>query len=476
LLIPVLPGSLKGRTVIFGFTVMKKFLFSLLAIVLAFTAFAQQKKTVADKIVGVVGDRIILYSDLKNAIADAQRQGSEVPENAECIIMEQALISKVLMLQAEKDSLPISEEEIESELDQRVRYYIKAYGGQEQLEEIAGKTIYQIKDDARESIRENKMAQAMQAKIVENVRITPTEVQNFFNKIPQDSLPFFETELEIGQIIAFPKPSRELEKYVIDELNNYKKQIETKTATFEQLVKSYSEDPGSKDKGGQYQINRQEKIWDPAFMSAVFRLKEGEISNVVKSKSGYHIIQLMERKGDDALVRHILRRAPVTETEIAEGISKLDSVRAKLIAGTIDFNTAAGKYSDDETKSFAGPYITSPRTGSTLVTIDELDKDVVLQLDKLKVGEYSQPLPFTNERGDKGVRILYLKSRSQPHRMNMRDDYNKISTAALEQKKQMVMEKWLTTHIADYYIMIDNDLNNCAQVQKWAAASKLAGR
>jgi peptidyl-prolyl cis-trans isomerase SurA len=455
---------------------MKKFLSLLITAAITTAALAQPQKVVADKIVGVVGDRIILYSDLQNAIADVQRQGSAVPENAECIIMEQALISKVLLLQAEKDSLPVPEEEIEAELDQRVRYFIKAYGGQENLESIAGKTIYQIKDDARESVKENKMAQAMQAKIVEGVRITPNEVQAFFNKIPKDSLPFFETELEIGQIITYPKASRELEKYVIDELNNYKKQIENKTATFEQLVKSYSEDPGSKDKGGQYQVNRNEKIWDPAFLNAAFRLKEGEISNVVKSKSGYHLIQLLERKGDDALVRHILRRPVVTETEIAEGMSKLDSVRANLISGTIDFNTAAGKYSDDETTKFAGPYITSPRTGATTVTIDELDKDVVTQLDKLKVGEYSQPFAFTNERGDKGVRLLYLKSKTQPHRMNLRDDYNKISQAALEEKKQNVMEKWLTSHIANYYIMIDPDLNNCTQVQKWATASKVASR
>ena len=475
LLIRVTKTGFKGRTFIFGFTVMKKFAFLLLAVVISAAALAQPQKVVADKIVGVIGDRIILLSDLRNAIADAQRQGGAVPENAECIIMEQALISKILMLQAEKDSLPISEEEIESELDQRVRYYIKAYGGQEELENIAGKTIYQIKDDARESVRENKLAAAMQAKIVENVRITPTEVQTFFNKIPKDSLPFFETELEIGQIVMFPKASRELEKYVIDELNNYKKQIESKVATFETLVKNFSEDPGSKDKGGQYLINRTEKIWDPAFMNAAFRLKEGEISNVVKSKSGYHLIQLLERKGDDAVVRHILRRPPVTEAEINEGVAKLDTVRSKLITGAIDFNTAAGKYSDESVK-YAGPYITSPRTGSTSVTIDELDKDVVVQLDKLKVGEFSHPLPFVNERGDKGVRMLYLKSRSEPHRMNMRDDYNKISQAALEEKKSSALEKWLTAHIANYYIMIDPELNNCTQVQKWASSSKLAGR
>jgi peptidyl-prolyl cis-trans isomerase SurA len=455
---------------------MKKIVFLLLSsATLAVTGFAQPKKMVADRILGVVGDRIILESDIKNAIADAQRQGGTLPDNPECVIMEQAFVSKVLMMQAEKDSLPVGEDEIEAELDQRVRYFINAYGTQEELERIAGKTIYQIKDDARESVKENKLAQAMQRKIVENVRITPTEAQAYFNKIPKDSLPFFETELEIGQIVVYPKASRDLEKYVIDEMQNYKRQIEAKTATFEQLVKSFSEDPGSKDRGGQYQVNRTEKIWDPAFLSGAFRLKEGEISNVIKSKSGFHIIQMVQRNGDNAVVRHILRKAPVTDEEIRQGTAKLDSVRSRLIAGTIDFSTAAGRYSDDETAKFSGPYITS-RDGDTYNTIDELDKEVVAQLGNLRVGEYSQPLVFTNERGDKGVRILYLKTRTEPHRLNLKDDYNKISQSALEEKKAGVLEKWLKGNISNYYIMLDPSVNQCAQLQKWSEASKVANR
>jgi peptidyl-prolyl cis-trans isomerase SurA len=459
---------------IFDTYIMKRILsFTFLLFTFSFSQ-AQSSKIVADKIVGIVGDRIILHSDIKNAVADAARQGQTVPENAECMIMEQALVSKLLMIQAQKDSLPVGEDEIEAELEQRIRYFINAYGSQEQLELVAGKTIYQIKDDARESVRENKLAQAMQRKIVDNVRITPTEVKAFFDRIPVDSLPFFETELEIGQIVVYPKASRDLEKYVIDEMNTYKRQVESKVANFDQLAKRYSEDPGSKDRGGQYQINRTEKTWDPTFLSAAFRLKEGEISPVVKSKFGYHIIQMVQRNGDDAIVKHILRIPPVTEEELSAGASKLDSVRAKLIAGTIDFNTAAGRYSEDEAQKFAGPYITSRSTGGTFVTIDELDKDVVTQLDKLKVGEYSQPFPFADERGKKGVRFLYLKSRTEPHRMNLRDDYSKISQAALEEKKAQALEKWLGTRISTHYIMIDPTVADCEVLSKWKGATKLA--
>lgn len=448
---------------------MKKTLalcFSLLAI----TAFAQSqpKKVIADKIVGIVGDRIILLSEIKNSIADISRQGGNIPENGECLLTEQAIISKVLMLQAEKDSLPITDEEVEADLDNRIRMYINQLGSQEALEEIAGKTIYQIKDDARASVREQKLAAAMQRKIVDNVRMTPIEVKAFFEKIPKDSLPYYESELEVGQIILYPKASRDIEQYVFGEMVNYKKQIEGKVVSFEQLAKQVSEDPGSKDRGGQYQINRNEKSWDPVFMSTAFRLKEGEMSAPVKSKFGYHLIQMVQRRGDDAIVRHILRIPPVTEDEISAASQKLDSIRAHIIAGTKGFNESAARYSDDEAAKYAGPFVTN-RDGSPYVTIDLLDKDMVAMISKMKVGDISMPVPFENEQGKKGVRIVYLKSRSEPHRMNMQDDYSKISQFALEEKKSRTLDKWLKEKLATYYIMIDSDAAaDCPQLAKYS--------
>ncbi len=446
----------------------KRILIALLVLVsFASVAQGQPKKAVLDKIVAVVGDRIILQSDIKNSIDDAKRQGQEVPDGAACMLMEQALISKVLMLQAEKDSLPVTDEDVEAELDQRVRHFIRQIGSQEELEKYAGKTVYQIKDDARESVRERKLAEAMQQKIVGSVKITPTEVKAFFDKIPKDSLPFFESELEICQIISFPKASRDLEQYIIAEMNNYKRQIETKVATFEQLAQRYSEDPGSKDRGGQYEVNRNSKEWDPIFLSTSFRLKEGEISAPVKSKFGYHIIQMVRRNGDDAVVRHILRIPPVTDTEIAISKNKLDSVRSKVVATTMTFNEAAKKYSDDESAKFSGPCILN-RDGSTYVTIDQLDKELVAAISTLKIGEISQPLTYTDETGKKGVRIIYLKSRSNPHVMNLRDDYSKISQYALEEKKNDALQKWIKAKLPTYYIMIDTESSfECKQLAKY---------
>ena len=453
-------------------TVMKKFFFLFAAFALSVASFAQGKKVVADKIIAIVGDRIILQSEITNAISDMKRQGQQVPDNAKCAVLDQALVSKVLMMQAMKDSLPVSEDEIEAELDQRVRYFVNMYGSKEALETMAGKSVYQIKDDARESVRENKLAQAMQQKIVGSVKVTPAEVKAYFDRIPKDTLPFFEAEYQIGQIVMYPKASRDMETYVVGELMNYKRQVENKTATFEMLAKRYSEDPGSKDRGGQYQINRADKTWDPAFVAAAFRLKEGQISNPFKSKFGYHIVQLVERNGDEAIVRHILRVPPVNAEEIAEAKQKMDSVRNLLVKGSIDFNTAAGKFSDDESAKFAGPFLTN-RAGESWVSIDEMDKSIVTELDKLKIGEYSQPISFADpQSGKKGVRLVYLKEKSEPHRMNLKDDYNRISNAALEEKKFKVLDSWMTTHMNAHYIKLDEEAASCPQLSKWAEAAK----
>ena len=437
-----------------------------LFVILSFAAQAQSAKVVADKILAIVGDRIILYSDIQNTIADALRNGQQVPDNAQCVLMEQALISKVLMLQAEKDSLPVTEEEVEADLDNRIRRYINIYGSEEALAEVAGKSVYQIKEDARETVREQKLAEAMQRKIVENVHITPAEVKVFYDKIPKDSLPFFESELEIGQIVFYPKNNRDLEKFVIDELNNYKRQVEMKVTTFEQLAQRYSEDPGSKERGGQYQVNRNDKTWDPNFLAACFRLKnEGDMIGPIKTKFGYHLIQLVKRVGDDAVIRHILRIPPVTDTEVKAAMAKADTVRSKIIAGQISFAAAATRYTEDDQAKFSGPYFLG-RDGAPSVTIDLLDKDLVAMLDKLKPGEYSQPVVF-EENGKKGVRIVHYKSRSEPHRLNMKDDFSRISTLALEEKKQKVLEKWMKDKVPTYYIMIDDEIKSCTDLTKW---------
>jgi peptidyl-prolyl cis-trans isomerase SurA len=426
------------------------------------------RKVTADKIVGIVGDKIILKSDVYNDILDRQRRGEPVPENANCAIMEQILTLKALVLQAEKDSIQVGDDEIDALLDNQIRGFIQMYGSKEALEEIAGRTVYQIKEDFRQTFKERKLAERMRDKIVENIKITPQEVKEYFMKKDQKNLPYYESQVVIGQIVVNPKPSRDLEKLTIDELNDFKKQVESGQQKFETLAKLYSQDPGSKDNGGQYSVNRTEKSWDPTWLSNAFRLKEGQVSPVFKSKFGYHIIQMVSRAGDDAIIRHILRVPSITDDEINEAINKLDSVRSKLIAGTITFGEAVARYSDDENSKFTGGYLQN-QGGSTFLDLSQLDKDMVELLSKtgLKQGEYSKPTAYTDERGKKGVRVVYLKTRTEPHVENLKDDYDRLAKDALEVKKQKAIESWFAAKIPSYYIMIDDEFKGCTTLHNW---------
>ena len=417
-----------------------------------------------------MGDKIILKSDIDNSILDMQRQGMEIPENARCLTLEQALSIKALVLQAEKDSIPVTDEEIESDIDNQVRYFISQYGSKEELEKVAGKTVYQLKEDFKEGFKDRKLAQAMRNNIVDDIKITPNEVKIYFEKIPADSLPLYESEIEVGQIISYPKASREAEEYCIDQLKEYKAQIESGQKDFATVATLNTEDPGSKETGGKYEINRNQKDLDGIWLSKAFTLKEGQISNPFKTRFGYHILQLVSRAGDDAVVRHILKVPQITTIETKEGLLKLDSVRAKLIAGTLQFGEAVNKYSDDESSKFNAGQLQG-RDGSSFITIDQLDKDMVPLLKDLQPGQYSQPAEFTDERGRKGIRIIYLKTRTEPHRENLKDDYNKVAQKALEEKKSEALEKWFSTKISSYYIMIDDEFKQCAEMKRWVGAT-----
>ena len=442
---------------------MKRILTLLFFVALAFNSKAQSAKLLADKIIAIVGDKIVLKSDIVNYIDDLKRQGNEVPPNTECILLEKMMQDKALILQAEKDSLPVSDEEIEAELDQRIRYFISQYGGKEAFEQIAGRTIYQVKEDFRKSIREGRLARSMRDKIVELVKITPTEVRDFHKKIPTDSLPFYETEMVIGQIVMHPKAGRELEKFAQDELADYRKQVEAGQKAFETLARLYTEDPGSKQNGGRYEINRNEKQWDPEFKNAAFRLKEGQISPVVKSKFGYHIIQMVSRNGDDAVVRHILRVPQLQDEDIELTKIKFDSIRIKLVAGSLAFGEAVDKFSDDQNSKFTAGILSGQ--GGNFVTIDELDKSLIPYLDKLKVGDYSTPIVYKDEQDKQAVRLVYLQSRTEPHRENLRDDYDRIAQRALEEKKEKVVEKWFLSKLPTYYVMVDKDFHLCESLK-----------
>lgn len=455
---------------------MKKSLFTLCFLVIAVASFAQTKKVVADKIIATVGDKIILRSDIQNSITDMQRQNMDVPPNASCILLQQALAMKALVLQAERDSLPVSDEDVNAEIDNKIRYYISRYGSKEILEQVAGKSVFQLKEEYKPIFREQKLAAAERDKIVGDVRITPKEVEDYYNKIPKDSLHFYESELEVGQIVVYPKPSRDLENYAIDQLKEYKKEVEDGSKKFEVLASLFSDDPGTKDNGGLMEINRNETQLDPTFLGKAFSLKDGQISNVFKSQFGYHIIQMVSRRGDDATIRHILKVPQVSSIQINEAKDKLDSIRTLLVDGKMQFGEAVSKFSEDDNSKFTGGLMTAPDgSQSTFLSIDQLDKDLVLMLKDLKVGEYSKPTEFVDpSTGKKAVRIVEIIVKTQPHRENLKDDYDKVSQRALEEKKNQALEDWFSKKLSDFYINVSKDYSSCPELQKWTENSMAA--
>ncbi len=444
--------------------------FSLVLLSFSFSVKAQTKKVLADKIIATVGDKFILRSDIDNAIADYKRQaqgqeGAVIP--SACQVLEGQLIRKALVLQAEKDSINVTEDEIQNAIDSRIRSFLQQFGSKEVLEEVAGRSISQLRDDFKILIKEQKLADEMQQKIVEKIKITPTEVRNYYNKIPVDSLPLYESEVQVLELVMHPKANRDVEEYVIKQMMDYRRQIEAGINKFDQLVKLYSEDPSSKENLGQFNLNRNEKNFDPAFMAGSFRLKEGQISAPIKSKFGYHLIQLISRSGDDAVVKHILRIPPISNDEINETKHFLDSIRNLVVTGKMSFGEAVNKNSDDDGSKFTGGAV-SGRDGSTYVNYDQLpDKEMIVLLKTMKPGQVSTPQVYTDDRGRKAVRLVYFKDRTEPHKENLKEDYNRIAARALEAKKTKSLEAWFNEHITNYYIFIDPEYQTCTEISNW---------
>lgn len=419
-----------------------------------------------DKVIAVVGkSRIVLQSELDAQMAQMRQQDPvNFNDSVRCDLLHQAILSKLLVEQAERDSVLISPEEVEATLDNRVRYFISLYGNKEKLEQASGKTIYQLKDENREVIRETMLAERMQGQIMQNIKVTPAEVQAFFKRVPIDSLPFFPATVEMGQIVIDPPVSPELEQYARQKLDDIRKDIVQNGKNFEVLAGINSQDPGSRDNGGDLGLMGRTDLV-PEFAAAAFKLQNGEVSQIVKTKFGYHIIQMVRRQGEQAHLRHILIRPERTSHDFKQAMNKLDSVRSQLIAGTISFQEAVGKYATDEMSQRTGGMITDPQTGSSQMEIDKLDPSLALMVDSLQPGSFSQPHIFDKGNGEKSCRIVYMKTTATPHKANLKDDYNRIQDAALQQKKAQKMQKWLAEKTPTYYIRVAPEYMGCPELQ-----------
>jgi len=446
---------------------MKKFFFTALFLIPIFTTIpvkAQDK--VIDEVVAVVGSHPVLYSDVEVQYMQMKAQTTVPdPAAARCQIFEQLLFQKLLLYQAEVDSIVVDDEQVNATLDQKLRYYIQQFGSQEKLEDFYDKSILEIKEEFREPIREQMLSEQVQRKITESIKITPTEVKKFFEKIPADSIPVIPMKYEIAQIVKEPDVSSE-------ELNASREKITAlrdrilKGEKFSTLAVLYSEDPGSASKGGELGFFGRGDM-APEFEAAAFSLKnKDDMSEVIRTKFGFHIIQLIERRGELINARHILVIPKVSPLDLSRAKNELDSIAGLIAKDSISFEKAALKFSDDPGKVNNGLLI-NQASNNSVFPADQLDPKIFFVIDKLDVGGVSAAVPYSTEDGTSAYRILKLVSRTQPHKATLKDDYDQIQEWALNEKKGKAVTKWIADKSKTAFIRIDDKYKNCPFQYNW---------
>jgi peptidyl-prolyl cis-trans isomerase SurA len=432
---------------------------------LSFQPVSAQDKVI-DEVVAIIGSHPILLSDVENQYQQARVQGSAGdPLFLRCSIFEELLFQKLLLYQSEIDSLVVDDDQVNAELDRRLRYYIQQFGSQEKLEDFYDKTIVEFKAELKEPLRQEMLAAQQQGKITENIKVTPSEIKAYFNQLPPDSIPVIPTEYEIAQIVKQPPISTEELTAAREKINGLRERV-LKGEKFSTLAILYSEDPGSATKGGELGLFARGTMY-PEFEAAAFNLKnKADVSEIIKTKAGFHVLQLIERKGEYVNVRHILIVPKVSSLDLMVASNKLDSIAALIRMDSITFDQAVKKYSDDPGKVNGG-LLQNTNSGNTRWPADELDPKVFFIIDKLKVGETSTAVPFTTEDGTQAYRLLHLRLRTDPHRANLKDDYNTIQEWALNKKKEEAMGKWIAEKSKTAYIRINDKYKNCEMKFDW---------
>jgi peptidyl-prolyl cis-trans isomerase SurA len=427
---------------------------------------ARAQDQVIDEVVATVGSHMILLSDLEQQYMQMRTlEGFKTGAvEARCQILESMLFQKLMLNQAEFDSLKVSDEEVDGSIDSKLRYYVQQFGSRDKLEAFYKKSIDEIKAEFREPIREQLLEEQVQQKITQDIKVTPSEVKRYFNAISADSIPLIATEYEIGELVKDPPLSPEELAAAKEKITALRARI-VKGEKFATLAILYSEDPGSAPKGGELGLFGRGDMY-PEFEAAAFSLKKGDVSDVIKTKAGYHILQLIERRGEYVNVRHILIIPKVSPMDIAKAKTKLDSIADLIRKDSLTFEKAALKYSDDPNRINGGLLI-NPASGNSRFEASQIDREVFFVVDKMKVGDISKPVPMTNEEGKEAYRLLYLKVRTQPHRASLREDYSQVQEWALGDKRTKAISEWIAKKISTSYVNVTDTYKSCKFLHKW---------
>ena len=444
---------------------MRKILLFLILLQAANLLQAKDKKGyLVDKVEIIVDNNIVLHSDIENQLLLMAKELKQV-KDPKCYLAEQLIINKVMTSQAILDSIPLTDEEVDQELDKKINYYVNMLGSKKAFEDYYDKPIEAIKEDFRDDIRDQMLAQRMRSKIVENLTVTPTEVRDFYNKIPKDSLPFYNTEYEISEIAIYVKIGKEQQELALNKALEIKKRLDN-GEDFALLATLYSEDPGSASNGGELGLMPRGSFV-PEFEAAAYKLKDGEISDIVKTQFGYHIIKLNKRIGDQIDCSHILIRTQPANKDIEYAQKKADSVRTAIINGSISFFNAVKEYSDDEMTKGNGGRVMNYQTGGTIMEPEQMDPNLFKLIEALPIDSLSKVEAYQTHDGKFAFRFAKVDSKVDPHVANLSQDYTKIMEAAKAEKEQKTIQDWLAKKSKKTYIFINEELRNCPEVQQF---------
>lgn len=428
-----------------------------------------ENQPVVDKVIAVVADEIVLRSELEASVMEYARKGEPITENTRCLIFEDLLFKKLLINQAALDSIEVSEDQINSEIGRRIQYFVQQIGSEEKLEEFYGKSIPEIRDEFHDLIKDQMLIQQMQGSITSNVDISPKEVKVFFSAIPKDSLPFVNSEVVVEHIVIDPVIGEEEKKYTKDKLEGFRKRI-LAGEDFGTIAFLYSQDPGSARKNGELGFMERGSLVKE-FAAIAFSIQPGQVSEVFETEYGFHIVQLIERRGQQSNVRHILLKPNVSQKDLVRAKSDLDSLKSQIMkVDSVRFELMAARYSDDKSTRMNGGKMINPETGSTSFEIDQISKvdpSLFFVLDKMKPGEVSDPVIFQKFDGSQSYRIVKLVSVTEAHRANLEEDYLKIQSAAKAEKEKEAVEEWIKGKIELNYIKIDDSFQDCEFQHSW---------
>jgi len=445
---------------------LNRIILSLLICCVSTTIFAQAEGVVIDKVIAMVGDNIILKSDLESQVVSYKSQGIVVDQEAKCEMFEDILFQKLLLHQAKLDSVTVSSAEVEGEIDRRMSYFIAQIGSEKKLEQYYKKSIIEIKEEFRVIIKDQMVSQRMQGQITSGIKVTPKEVKIFFSKMSEDSIPMIESEVEYAQILVYAEESDVAKDAARTRIDEIRERI-INGESFSTLAILYSEDEGSAKKGGELGfMGRAELV--PEFSIAAFNLKKDEVSKVVETQFGFHIIQLIERRGQKSNVRHILIKVKVDEAQVQIAKNLADSVYNIIMTDdTLTFGELAGRYSDDDQTKKSNGLVVNRQTGTSTFSIDQVDPQIYYSIDKMKSGDISEPVPAQTPDGKRGYRIIKLLSKTEPHKATLNTDYSKIQNAALQSKNAETVTEWINTKTGQTYIKIDDEYKNCDFTNTW---------